>query len=205
MGRDEGYIKFRSDWKKEEPLPITAISSLNGWRQQLYELKLIGVYPDGIGYGNVSCRWQGEEGLFIVSGSTTGRKRILAAADYTLVTEVTPAQNFLKCKGPIIASSESMSHAMIYEQCPEVNAAMHVHHLEMWDYYLDKVPATAEQIPYGTPEMAYAIRDLLKDDRNREMGFFVMKGHREGIFAFGKSLEETGHRLLQFYNKGFSN
>jgi len=44
---DEGYIKFNSDWKKGKALPYSTIQHLNEWRQRLYEVNLVGAYPDG--------------------------------------------------------------------------------------------------------------------------------------------------------------
>lgn len=201
MVLDEGYIKYQSDWIKSAPLPNDSIKELNSWRAKFYQLGLLGAYANGIGFGNISQRWNTKDGLFAISGSTTGNIEVLDETHYTLVTEVQVDRNFLKCSGPIIASSESMSHAAIYEQCPKINAAIHVHHEAMWQYYLDKVPSTAEDIPYGTPEMAYAIANLLTEKTTQELGFFVMAGHREGMFAFGESLKEAGEKLLHFYHK----
>lgn len=198
---DEGYIKYQSDWIKSTPLPYTAIQELNFWRAKLYQLGLLGAYANGIGFGNISQRWGTQDGLFVISGSTTGNIEVLDEQHYTLVTEVMVERNFLKCSGPIIASSESMSHAAIYEQCPQMNAAIHVHHEEMWQYYLNKVPFTSEDIPYGSTEMAYAIANLLKNEANQALGFFVMAGHREGMFTFGESLKEAGEKLLHFYHQ----
>jgi L-ribulose-5-phosphate 4-epimerase len=54
---DEGYIKFNAQWKKGEALPSPFLQPLLQARQQLYDLKLIGAYENGIGYGNISRRW----------------------------------------------------------------------------------------------------------------------------------------------------
>ncbi|MCI5081721.1 MAG: class II aldolase/adducin family protein [Saprospiraceae bacterium] len=198
---DEGYIKYQADWEKTPPVAESAIEELNQWRNQLYKRGLLGVYPNGIGFGNVSQRWPTEEALFVISGSTTGQFSQLNALHYSLVTKVIPAQNFLYCRGPIIASSESMSHAAIYEQCPAVQAAFHVHHKGMWDFYYGTLPATAADIPYGTPEMAFAIQALVQQAANYEQKCFVMHGHEEGLFAFGESLEEAGKVLINLLDK----
>ena len=63
-------------------------------------------------------------------------------------------QNSLQSTGPIIASSESLTHAMIYEYAKDVTAVMHVHQFELWNHLLGSLPATAPGIEYGTPEMA---------------------------------------------------
>ena len=56
MLNDEGYIKFQPSWQKTKPFLSKEINALNRWRQKLYEVKLVGAYPDGIGFGNVSQR-----------------------------------------------------------------------------------------------------------------------------------------------------
>ena len=53
---DEGYIKFNSDWEKQAAFEDERLDELLRYRQLLYGLELIGAYPDGIGYGNISLR-----------------------------------------------------------------------------------------------------------------------------------------------------
>ena len=66
---DEGYIKFNYDWIPAA-LPEINLEGLLLWRQKLYQSKLIGCYPDKIGYGNLSARFSKNE--FVISGSGTG-------------------------------------------------------------------------------------------------------------------------------------
>lgn len=192
---EEGYIKFRAEWHRKPAFPAEQIAALNQWRDRLYGLGLLGAYPNGIGFGNISQRWNAE-GHFIISGSTTGNFAQLSAEHYTLVTSVELDQNLLHCAGPIIASSESMSHAAVYGECPWVNAVFHVHHLKIWENLLHKVPTTTVGVTYGTPEMAYSIVQLLRDTTLPEQRIFVMEGHPEGIFSFGKTLQDAGEVLL---------
>ncbi|AEE50526.1 class II aldolase/adducin family protein [Haliscomenobacter hydrossis] len=199
---DEGYIKFRANWHRQAAWPASTIAGLNLWRDRLYGLGLLGAYPNGIGFGNISQRWNAE-GQFIISGSTTGNYAVLGPEHYTLVTEVELDNNLLHCTGPIIASSESMSHAAVYLECPWVNAVFHVHHQKMWEKLLHKVPTTAVGVTYGTPEMAYSIMQLLQETDLPERRIFVMEGHPEGIFSFGRNLDEAGEVLIRMTN--FSN
>lgn len=199
---DEGYIKYKAIWEESPALPAEQIKTLNAYRQRLYALQLIGAYPDGIGYGNISCRASGTAvalGQFIISGSKTGNLPALDERHYALVTKVLPRKNQLYCQGPLLASSESMSHAAIYQACPEVQAVIHVHHLEMWQRLLHQVPTTNADAEYGSPEMVDAIVDLLQQTELRQGRIFVMKGHREGIFTFGESLEAAFALLLSHY------
>jgi L-ribulose-5-phosphate 4-epimerase len=195
---DEGYIKFETHWTKTDPLPEAASAELNSWRQRLYELGLIGAYPDGIGFGNISQR-HGQEGQFLISGSATGNLPVLGPEHYALVTKVLPAENRLWCAGPLIASSESMSHAAVYQECPWVEGVIHVHHEGLWQRLLHQVPTTDRSAPYGSPEMAASIVRLLRETDLKMRRIFVMEGHREGIFAFGASLEEAFATLMEYY------
>lgn len=195
---DEGYIKFAAHWAKTNPLPEEAIAELNAWRQRLYALGLIGAYENGIGFGNISRRY-GQQGQFIISGSATGNVSVLEAAHYALVTKVIPAENCLWCEGPVIASSESMSHAAVYQECPWVEGVIHVHHEGLWARLLHQVPTTDLNAPYGSPEMAASIIRLLRETDLKARKIFVMEGHKEGIFAFGASLAEAFATLMDYY------
>lgn len=194
---DEGYIKFQAEWEKEAPLPEAELTALQHWRDRLYRLGLIGAYDNGIGYGNLSRRREGQR--FIITGSATGNEASLTPEHYALVTEVNIDRNYLQCRGPVIASSESMSHAVIYRACDWVGGVIHVHHLDMWERLLHRVPTTDAAATYGSPEMAYSIIDLLKNSDLPDKRIFVMEGHREGIFSFGEDLNEAGAVLLEFF------
>lgn len=191
---DEGYIKYTSEWIKSGPLPEKELESLNKYRQQLYELGLIGAYENGIGFGNISRRWW--ENQFIISGSATGNLEHLTADHYTLVEDFDLSQNQLTCRGPIQASSESMSHGVIYQTSNRINAVIHVHSADLWKRLLHRVPTTGKDITYGTPEMALEIIRLFHETNLNEQKVFVMEGHQDGIFAFGRSLEEAMEALL---------
>jgi len=195
MNLDEGYIKFQCEWEETDPLPEVWITDLNAWRQRMYVANLVGAYPDGIGFGNVSQRLQGDR--FVISGSKTGNYPELGPEHYALVETVDILQNRVSCKGATIASSESMSHAVIYQLRPEVQAVFHVHHLELWEKVLYKIPTTDPAAPYGSPEMAFEIQKLFKTTDVDEQCVFAMAGHREGLFGFGKNLDEAGNILLK--------
>ncbi|MEL6636040.1 MAG: class II aldolase/adducin family protein [Bacteroidota bacterium] len=192
---DEGYIKFKAHWRERPPLPEAEIAELNHWRDQMYRAQLIGAYPDGIGFGNISRRYAGRQ--FIISGSKTGNFAQLDARHYALVSDYNVERNEVFCEGPLLASSESMSHAVVYATCPEVRAVIHVHHLALWEKHLHRLPTTRAAAAYGTPEMAREIIRLLHESTvRREEQVLVMAGHREGLIAFGEDLAGAGERLL---------
>jgi L-ribulose-5-phosphate 4-epimerase len=191
---DEGYIKFNCCWIKAAPLSQHSLTAINWWRDQLFALGLIGVYPDGVGFGNISMRFRGN--TFIITGSATGALQKLDGRHFVLVSGYNLAQNSLVCNGPIQASSESLSHAAVYESSPETRAVIHVHQLGLWKKLIHNVPTTSPEVFYGTPEMAYEIKRLFRETPVEKEKILVMGGHREGIIAFGASLEEAGEVLL---------
>lgn len=197
---DEGYIKYQCNWINSEPVSFNEIAELNQWRNKFYKFGLIGEYDNGIGFGNISIRYS-QPGQFIISGTQTGNLSTLNEQHYTRVTNFDLERNFLTCCGPIQASSESLTHATLYEANPTVNAIIHVHHLELWQKLMYKVPTTAKDVTYGTPEMAKEILRLFKEDNLMETKILVMSGHEEGIISFGINLEEAGSILLDSYNK----
>lgn len=195
---DEGYIKFEAKWMEGPALEFSKLEALNNCRQTLYKVGLIGAYDNSIGYGNVSQRWNAT-GQFIISGSKTGLLAETSEKHYSKVLSFDLDLNQLSCEGPVIASSESMSHAVIYQECPNINAVIHVHHLGLWKDLLYKIPTTDKEATYGSPEMAYSIINLLKTSTLKEEGIFVMAGHEEGIFVFGATIAEALNKISQVF------
>ncbi len=193
---DEGYIKFTINWIKDEPIDGELIKEVNAWRNTMYELGFIGFYKEAkVGYGNISVKNSGE---IVISGTQTGHLPILTNQHYTVIKEYNVAANTLTCKGPIKASSESLTHAAVYELNPKYQAVIHIHHKKMWEELLYKIPTTAKNIPYGTPEMAYEIKRLFETTALKKGKFLAMAGHDEGLIAFGKNLDEAG-AVIKYY------
>lgn len=191
---DEGYIKFNCTWIKEELPETYKIDELNSWRQKLYNQQLIGAYPDGIGYGNISCRLADD--TFLITGTATGNLKQLAASHFTRVSDFDIANNAITCHGSINASSESLTHAIIYKSLPEINAVVHIHNNVLWQKLLNNVPTTSPQVAYGTAEMANEINRLLATTNLKEDKTLVMAGHEDGLIAFGKDLAEAAGKFL---------
>jgi len=191
---DEGYIKFNCNWTSSNDIPSDKVAVINVWREVMYNKGLIGMYPDGIGFGNISMRCNGK--TFLISGSATGGLARLNESHYSLVTDYDLSTNSVTCVGPLKASSESLTHALIYECSAAANAVIHVHNLNLWNRLIHHVPTSSETISYGTPEMANEIKRLFDETSLNEEKIIVMGGHREGIISFGKDFEEAGNILL---------
>lgn len=192
---DEGYIKYCCNWTKNDCIHPQQIIELNKWRQQLYVHGLIGMYADGIGYGNISERVN--ENSFIVSGSATGGIEIINASHYARVTSFNLQENTLSCEGLTIASSESLTHAALYAIDPSVQSVVHVHHHEGWLKGLNRLPTTPTDIAYGTPEMADAVQNCYSQYKHTCKLIF-MAGHEDGIISFGCSIEEAVMAIISF-------
>lgn len=195
---DEGYIKFNIEWINE-PLCVDVPKELMLWRDKMHELKQIGHYTEiNIGYGNISVKL---DNGFLISGTQTGNIFPIQPNHFTLVSDYNIAQNSVVCIGPIKASSESMTHAAIYEAHPSIKAIIHIHNLDLWKTLMKKVPTTNKDVPYGTPEMANEVFRLFKETNVDKEKIIIMAGHDEGIIAFGKNLDEAGAVLLNFLTK----
>ncbi len=194
--RDEGIIKFDCRWTDGRAPVGELVSELIEYRQRLFNLNLIGVYPDGIGFGNISARSPGANEFFI-SASQTGHISPASFEHFSIVTKYSIEQNWLECHGPLKASSESLTHAMIYQAFPDVNAVIHVHHDLNWQRLQNLVPTTAARVAYGTPAMAAEVERLAREAQLAEHRIMIMAGHEDGIISFGQNLSEALATLLK--------
>ena len=193
----EGYIKFNCNrTQKEFPFQEEIFNQLEAARTKLFALGLIGMYPDGIGFGNISVK-SDDNKSFIITGSATGQFEKLDQSHYALITGYDFEKNSISCTGLTKASAESLTHAAIYESLPEVGAVVHVHCLWLWEKLLNNYPTTSAEIEYGTPEMAYSVGKLSSEINEK---IIVMGGHREGILAFGSNLTEATTEIINIYN-----
>lgn len=200
---DEGYIKYQIDWQLAPAPAARLIEQLNECRSYLYKMGLIGMYSNGIGFGNISQRLSSNnnnnnDGLFVISGTQTGHLPQLSPQHYAIVTQYNIAQNWLQCKGAIKASSESLTHAALYQLNPQIDSIIHVHDLKTWEQQLYRLPTTAATVPYGTPQMAAEIALLYQQTPLPNIKVLVMAGHKEGIISFGKNCHEATEVLIPY-------
>lgn len=191
---DEGIIKFYCEWIESAPVSELELKNISMWRTRLFDLGLIGQDEEGISFGNVSVR--SISGKFIITGSQTGRIRDLKPEGYSRVTEYSFFRNFVKCEGPLKASSESLTHAMIYELDAKSQAVVHAHSSSLWKKLFNHMPTSSQDIPYGTPQMAKEVWRLFRESDLGTKKFFVMGGHPGGLIAFGKDVDEACKILL---------
>jgi hypothetical protein len=189
---EDGYIKYTTDWV-QEPIKLDQriIEEIDFWRRKCYEKSWIGMYPNGIGFGNISMRL--DESRFLISASATGNLQTTNSSHYAIVEDFDLQKNWLKCRGEQTASSESLSHAALYGV--DVQRIVHIHDYNLWTKWKGKMPTTDINVEYGTPQMAIELmrcQNQIKED----FGVIVMGGHQEGIIAYGKSFKQIFDLIL---------
>jgi ribulose-5-phosphate 4-epimerase/fuculose-1-phosphate aldolase len=184
------YVKFTHERTRAEIAPFDQLAALNVCRRKLRELHLIGVDSNGIGFGNLSAR-DGATGSFFITGSATAGLAELTFEDCVRVVAYDFERNWVRYEGGAIPSSESLTHAAIYEADPTTRAVIHCHDSILWARLLGCVPTTTQAAAYGTPEMAYEIILLFDVADVRTRKILVMAGHEGGIVTFGKNFEDA--------------
>lgn len=192
----EGIIKFECVLIRSEIREWKETGLLNEWRQKLYELRLIGVNEHGLGYGNISTRINGHS--FLITGSGTGNLPILTSRHYSKVFDYNFSENRLICEGWIKASSESFSHAILYEIDNNINSVVHVHSEKIWNEQLNKLPTTVPSVSYETVELVDNIKWLSKNSNMLQKKIMVLGGHKNGVLAFGRDLEEAVNTIISY-------
>ena len=199
---EDGTIRFA--YSLEQPVgPITGIStleSLAGWRAVLKRLAVLGQDADrygGAGFGNLSSRDLERPEELVITASQTAGAPALFEESLVRITHCNPARFWVDAIGHQPPSSETLTHATIYQAAPEIEWVFHVHSPEIWQRHADlELPATPEEVTYGSPAMAEAVSLLLSRHRARPL-VFVTLGHEDGVFACGGSADETGSVLVR--------
>lgn len=200
MQEAEGVIKFTLDHQTSDAAGIAALpgfDALNHCRHVMREWGVIGqddARYEGLGYGNISMRLE-NAGIFVISGTQTGHLPQLSASDYASILDFDLRRNCLQSTGPVRPSSEAMTHAAIYQRLSQATVIVHGHSPLIWRQarYLD-LAATAADIAYGTPAMAWAMQNVLQAG-GLPFNTIVMQGHADGFITWGRNPEELINRV----------
>lgn len=206
--QDEGVIKFSHSHEERELRagPHAELAKrLASWRQVMARTELVGQVEHrygGAGFGNLSGRLnppslpQGRR-RFLITGTQTGGVRILDCRDFCVVESYSLRSNRVQSWGPILPSSEAMTHAAIYDLSPHIRFVFHGHSPTIWRRRRRlRLPTTNEAIAYGTAEMAYEVQRLYRSSALSERRVLAMGGHEDGIIAFGHTAKEAGLALV---------
>ena len=197
--KNEGYLKYTAEHRIAPAIKAPFWAELNEARTQLHKKGLVGVTSSGIGFGNLSIRYRENE--FLISGTATGAIPVLGLDHYCIVSSFDLKENHVVSMGPIQASSESMTHGAVYQSCPEANCVIHIHSRAVFDGMIrDNYVSTPEKAEYGSPEIALAIGECVKNSGKNE-GHIVLSGHDEGVIAYGPSVERAFNLILELYHK----
>ncbi|MFT5506485.1 MAG: L-ribulose-5-phosphate 4-epimerase [Gammaproteobacteria bacterium] len=198
MIEQEGVIKFNVSFKPAEPELDHDYSDLNDWRQIFKQAEILGQDVnryDGLGFGNLSERLSDQS--FLISGTQTGMLNRLEPAHYSRVLNVDLATNSVRAQGSVKPSSESLTHAAIYQLDADIRFVFHVHSPDIWrNREVLQLPETAADVPYGTMEMAQAIKALSDAGAFRQLGVLAMAGHEDGIISFAEAAQPAGQILI---------
>jgi len=194
----DGVIKYSIEHTKENTPAFKDYEILEALRSRLFTLGLIGV-QDGIGYGNISVRERNKNSFFITA-TQTGDLSSLTSEYYTYISDYDFSNFKVISQGKHQPSSEALSHAMIYQINSEINTVIHIHSKVLWEFMKENnsLFTTAE---YGTAQMVDEIASLYENKNPFDESIFVMRGHEDGVIAFGKNIKEAELTLLSMIQK----
>jgi len=185
----EGVVKYDFTFNKSRALKRSLIRPIESCRERLYAMGVIGAYPDGIGYGNISQKTA--EGMFVITGTQTGHLPRLTPRHYALVESCDDKQFCLRASGASKPSSEALTHGTIYGLSEEITAVIHIHSMALWRFMLAGEYLRTAAVEYGTLEMIEEVERLYAQDDPLLNPKFAMAGHEEGIVCFGRDMKEA--------------
>jgi ribulose-5-phosphate 4-epimerase/fuculose-1-phosphate aldolase len=205
----EGVIRFRLEHETaalDERAHGDTVRALSAWRSVLAHLGVLGRDParyGGLGFGNVSAR-TGPFGAvargrrrFLVTGSQTGAAAWATLREYCLVEAWDVDGDFVRSRGEVPPSSESLTHAALYDASPAVRVVLHAHAPELWRRARALgLPVTDPAAENGTPAMAAEAARLYRQGTFASTRVAAMGGHEDGVLALGGSAEEAGAALV---------
>lgn len=202
MPQTEGVIQFSFDLEPVTSPLVEAgvLHNMLAWRTVLRRLELLGRTPGrygGLGYGNLSVRDRGRPREFIITASQTAGIRDLGPDGLCRIRDFDLARFRVSAEGTKPPSSESLSHAMIYDADPAIGWIFHVHSPEIWSRAEAlELAAIDAEVAYGSPAMARSVAAVLAAKTERPL-VFVTLGHEDGVFACGRTATETGASLVK--------
>jgi ribulose-5-phosphate 4-epimerase/fuculose-1-phosphate aldolase len=197
--QSEGYVKYQNQHQSGPILDILGLHALDQARTELYDYGFIGNLASGISFGNISMRHP-ERGL-VISGTSTGAARVLGLGGYTWVQSWNSQANVVNSLGPVLPSSEAMSHGAVYDTRVDIQVVIHIHHREFFNVLCAQhYPMTPLACTFGSPELARSITQVVQNIGDNQ-GIFVTAGHPDGIIAFGPDPVSTTTAIFNLYKE----
>jgi hypothetical protein len=191
----EGIVKFNFSHKQKESITKKEIEPLNNIRKQLREWSLLGVYPADhpknpkTGYGNISKRVSNNKRRFIITGTQTSDKKKLTVEDYCRIISYSIKKGTVDSEGLSMPSSETLTHAAVYDAQSDINFVCHVHNKIIWKNYKElELKTIPKEATFGSLKLAKEIRKFYQEHDGTEV--VIMLGHEEGILLGSKKKED---------------
>lgn len=201
MSEQEGVIKYQLKHHHNFLAKNISITEINAWRHILLKMGFMGQDANrytGFGFGNLSQQLNQQQ--FLITGSQTGHIKQLNHADYAQVLRAEPEKNSIESLGKTKPSSEALTHASVYQSNTNIHAVVHGHIPKLWKQtHQLNLAHTQANIPYGTPEMARAVTQLLETMNCPKQGIFSLLGHEDGIVCFSNTMEKAVTLLINTY------
>ena len=211
MAKEDGVVKFKAICAKSgHALDERVLEELEAWRKILVEKGLLGKDSErygGYAYGNVSQRIGLATALkgqreFVITATQTSDIAHLTARQYVIIVNYDAGNNQVVYEGYEKPSSEAMTHGSIYDQSSEIRCVFHVHSPIIWKNRKKLgLPQTAENVAYGTPEMAHEVTRLFRETNVGKLGIFATAGHEDGVFSFGRTIKDASEILLTYFER----
>ena len=194
---DDGVVKYSLIFTEDtNAVKFEDISELEECRKRLYDIGLIGAYHNGIGFGNISTK---SDIGFLITSTQTGHLSRLDENHYSKVDKVNIKAFTTYAKGSTKPSSEAITHEAIYRLDKNIKAIIHIHNEKLWQYMIDNNYKTTKNVPYGSPQMVESVIEIYQTKEDLRDNIFAMKGHFEGVFAFGETIKEAEEVVFGLY------
>jgi ribulose-5-phosphate 4-epimerase/fuculose-1-phosphate aldolase len=210
MSEPEGAIQFQLEHSRRALDPVeaeAAVLALAGWRRILRQTGLIGRRPEryeGAAYGNLSVLATGAAAgggsipPFLITGTQTSDLEELTAGQLVRVEACELERNAVRSSGMVYPSSETLTHAAVYEAAVGAGAVLHVHSREIWTLGAHLgLATTSAAAACGTPQMALGVRQVVSRCGGPSSGLLTMGGHEDGVLAWGPDAASAAGLLLR--------
>ena len=195
---DEGIIKFNYICENKILLKESQITTdICNIHKILFEQRLVGFdHTHKVSFGNISHRVN--EQKMIVTASDCSKYPTIYNEHLCLINQVNLENNNVTYEGMRPPSSESMTHFYCYQSNQKIQVVVHIHNGKIWEKYINKrYPSDhsyryviPKEIPYGTPQMALAVQNILGNQTAVCCGM-AMQGHQDGIIYVAESIERV--------------
>ena len=200
----EAEIQFAYDLQpiEGELLDNERYAELSAWRSILHAQDLVGHHPDynkGYSYGNLSCRTETDEEIFVITGSQTGSAKRFTHENLVKVTNASLERFWIESEGLVPPSSDAMTHASVYASDPRIEFVFHIHSSEIWQH-ADALNMPSIAAPPGSPKASQAVLELLHTNQSRPL-VFVESERQNSVFAIGHHGRDCGGLLVTYLAK----